>query len=279
MTGRRQPPDAPPVIGVPACRRQAEPGTYHTVGEKYLTAITDAAGGLPVLLPALGDGGNGGRLHLQALVERLDGLLVTGSRSNVEPHHYDGEPSRPDTKHDPDRDATTLPLIRLALETGLPLFAICRGVQELNVALGGSLHQNVQELPGKRDHRMPRHDDVEVRHGPMHPVRLTEGGALAALAREVGVDPGSLMVNSLHAQAIDRPAKRLAVEALSDDGVVEAVRVIDAPAFAIGVQWHPEYRPLDNPYSSALFRAFGDACRARAGARLGAPSPVREPAA
>ncbi len=256
-------PAGPPLIGVPACRRQAAPGTYHTVGEKYLTAVTDAAGGVPVLLPALGDGGNGGRLDLRALVARLDGLLMTGSPSNVEPQHYDGEPSRLDTKHDPERDATTLPLIRLAIEAGLPLFAVCRGVQELNVALGGTLHQNVQELPGKRDHRMRQHDDPEVRYGLVHRVRLTEDGALAELARQAGVDPENLMVNSLHAQAIDRPADRLAVEAISDDGVIEGVRVIDAPAFALGVQWHPEYRPLDDPFSTALFRAFGEACRAR----------------
>lgn len=257
-----QTPAGPPLIGVPACRRQTAPGVYHTVGEKYLTAVTDAAGGVPVLLPALGDGGKGGRLDLRALLARLDGLLMTGSPTNVEPHNYGGEASRKGTKHDAERDATTLPLIRLAIEAGLPLFAICRGVQELNVALGGTLHQNVQELPGKHDHRMRKHDDPGVRYGLVHYVRLTEDGVLAALARQAGVNGENLMVNSLHAQAIDRPADRLAVEAISDDGVIEGVSVTDAPAFAVGVQWHAEYRPLDDPFSTALFRAFGDACRA-----------------
>lgn len=260
----------PPVIGVSACRRLAEPDTddgriggYHTVGEKYLTAVTDAAAGVPVLLPALGDGSSGGRLNLHSLLAPLDGLLMTGSPSNIEPHHYDGDPSHPNTAHDPERDATTLPLIRLAVEAGLPLLAICRGLQELNVAFGGTLHQSVQELPRWNDHPMPQSDNPDARYGLVHGVRLIEDGTLAKLAHQVGADPDNLMVNSLHAQAIDRLADRLTVEAISNDGIIEGVRVIDTPTFALGVQWHPEYRPLDNPFSTALFRAFGDACRVR----------------
>ncbi len=250
-----------PLIGVSGCEKEADGHTVYTVGRKYVLGVTDGAGGVPVMLPPMGDSHNGGHFDIKTIVGRLDGLLITGSPSNVEPHHYNGAPSRLGTAHDPARDATTLPLIRAAVGSGLPVLAICRGIQELNVALGGTLHQHVQELPGKRDHRMPQDLDQDVRYGLRHPVRTTPGGVLAGLATTTGMDPNAVIVNSLHAQAIDRLGQGVVVEALSDDGVIEAVRVKEAPFFALGVQWHPEYKVHNNPFYAAIFEAFGLACR------------------
>ena len=246
-----------PLVGVPACQKHIDGAPFHTAGNKYLTALTDAADVHPVVIPALG---MTMRQDPASLLARLDGLLITGSPSNVEPHHYAGPPARDPDKADPARDATTLPLIRAAVAADVPLFAICRGIQELNVALGGTLHQHVHELPGVADHRMPQSDDRDIRYGPRHPVRLTAGGRLADLAHQVGADPEHLTVNSLHSQAIDRPADGLTVEAVSHDDVIEAVSV-PGNRFTIGVQWHPEYKVLDDPYATALFAAFGAACR------------------
>lgn len=252
-----------PLIGVTGCAKRIDGGDYHTVGDKYLTAVSLGANAHPVVIGALGDAAQAGHFDFETLLPRLDGLLVTGSPSNVEPHRYDGVASRPGTLHDPARDATTLPLIRAAIARGLPTLAICRGLQELNVAYGGTLHQRLQDVPGKRDHRMPKTDDLDVRYGPRHPITITPHGPLAAIAQAAGEDPAHVMVNSLHAQAIDRPADGLAIEALSEDGVVEAVRVENATAFALGVQWHPEYKVADYPLSLALFAAFGAACHAQ----------------
>ncbi len=252
---------AKPLIGVSGCQKKTDGHTIYTVGHKYVLAVVNAADAVPVMLPPLGDSRNGGDFDIETVVGRLDGLLVTGSPSNVEPDHYDGPASRPGTLHDPARDATTLPLIRAAIEADLPVLAICRGLQELNVAYGGTLHQHVHELPDKHDHRMPQGPDHDVRYGLRHPVRTTPGGQLADLASEAGLNPDNVMVNSLHAQAIDRLGAGLAVEAVSEDGVIEASRVEGAPAFALGVQWHPEFKPLENPFYAAIFRAFGAACR------------------
>ena len=246
-----------PLIGLPACVREINGWPFHSCGEKYLAAVAAGAEGMAVIIPALGEAHD-----LPTLVARLDGLMLTGSPSNVEPHHYEGPASLLGTRHDPHRDATTLALIREAIRAGLPLLAICRGIQELNVALGGTLHQRVQELPGKLDHRMPQGEPREVVYAPRHAVRLTAGGVLAGLT-----GASELMVNSLHAQAIDAPAPGLAVEAVSEDGIIEAVSVKDARAFALGVQWHPEWQVLENPVSRAIFAKFGDAARARAEAR------------
>ncbi|MHA1600045.1 MAG: gamma-glutamyl-gamma-aminobutyrate hydrolase family protein [Alphaproteobacteria bacterium] len=250
-------PGVKPLIGLPACSRIIGGMPFHTVGDKYLRAVAGAADGIPLAIPAFGD-----LLDLPDLVSRLDGLLLTGSPSNVEPGHY-GAPANPEAEpHDPHRDATTLPLIRAAIDGGLPLLAICRGIQELNVALGGTLHARVHELPGREDHRRPKHEDLDVQYGPRHEVKLITGGAMARLAGSE-----TLMVNSLHWQAIDRIAADLTVEAVAPDGTIEAVAVRNASAFAIGVQWHPEYRPLDDAFSTRLFAAFGAAARARAAAR------------
>jgi putative glutamine amidotransferase len=252
-------PSLRPLVGLPACIKDVNGWAFHACGEKYLRAVVLGANAMPIVIPAIGDSHD-----IPGLVARLDGLLLTGSPSNVEPHHYEGEASVPGTAHDPHRDATTLPLIREAVRAGLPLLAICRGIQELNVALGGTLHQRVQELPGKIDHRMPRGDDVsrDDQYAARHPLKLTPGGYFAKL---LGTE--EIMVNSLHAQAIDRPAERLTIEAVSPDGIVEAVTVKAARGFAVGVQWHPEYKLLENPVLRQLFSAFGDEVHARAAIR------------
>ncbi len=253
-----------PMIGVTGCHKHIDGGSYHTAGHKYLAAVAVGAAAHPVILGALGDAAaahDPGHYDFATLLGRLDGLLVTGSPSNVEPHHYGGAASRPGTAHDPARDTTTLPLVRAAIDHGLPTLAICRGLQELNVAFGGTLHQHLQELPGKRDHRMPPSNDMDVRYGPRHSIAVTPGGPLAAIAASAGEDPAHIIINSLHGQAIDRLADGLVVEAVSDDGVIEAVSIPGASGFALGVQWHPEYKVAENPFSRALFAAFGHACR------------------
>ena len=233
-----------PIIGIPACLKLAGETLRHDTPARYAEAA--AAVGLAVaMIPPLGPGQS-------ALLDRLDGLLLPGSPSNVHPTLYDGGESLTPKQHDPARDATVLPLIRAAVARRLPLLAICRGIQELNVALGGSLHQAVHELPGRLDHRGGP-GEMAARYRPKHAVALTGG-----LARLFGA--GSISVNSVHGQAIDRPAPGLAVEAVAPDGTIEAVRLPDA-GFVIGVQWHPEWRMTENPDSLALFRAFGDACR------------------
>lgn len=250
-------PEPAPIVGISACVRDVNGFPFHAVNQRYLVALTEASRVVPMIVPAMGE-----RIDLERMAERLDGLLVTGSPSNVEPYHYGAEPAAPDILHDPARDSTTLPLLRAALERGVPVFAICRGIQELNVAMGGSLHQFLHTVEGKRDHRSDKSKPPAERSGPVHPVTLTPGGALHRL-----IDAPEVMVNSLHAQAIDRLADGLTVEAVSPDGVVEAVCVTGSKTFAIGVQWHPEALWQMDGLSRRLFETFGDACRAHQAAR------------
>ena len=246
-----------PIIGVPADRRVYEPHPWHMVGEKYLKAVIEAADAVPLIIPVLADD-----LAIDELVDQVDGVMLTGSYSDLEPHHYGHESEDPDALRDPHRDALTLPIARHALETGVPLFAICRGFQELNVVLGGTLHQKLRDVPGYHDHKENPEDPLDVQYGPSHPVNLVEGGLLARLA---GAD--TVMVNSLHGQGVARLADGVTVEAVADDGLIEAFTVDDARAFALAVQWHPEWKAGSNEFSSAIFKAFGDACRERAGKR------------
>jgi putative glutamine amidotransferase len=243
-----------PVIGIPADRRMLGPHPFHAVGEKYITALLRQAGALPLIIPSLGE-----ELGLQELLGALDGLLFTGSPSNVEPHHYGGEASQPGTVHDPARDATTLALIPRAIEQGLPVLGICRGFQELNVAFGGSLWQQVHEVPGHFVHHEDTSQPLAQQYGPAHNVLLSPGGVLARIA-----GANRITVNSLHHQAVRELGPGLAEEARAEDGVIEAFRVRDASHFALAVQWHPEWQPQDNAFSSALFAAFGAAARERA---------------
>jgi putative glutamine amidotransferase len=251
---------AKPVVAIPADRRMHDGHPFHQVGEKYVRAVTDGVGGIPLTIPVLAD-----RLEIDELLGIFDGILFSGSPSDIEPHHYAGAPSAPGTLHDAERDALTLPLARRALETGVPVLAICRGFQELNVALGGSLHQKVADVPGYHSHKEKPDDPLDVQYGPSHDVVLVEGGLLHTL-----LGRATVAVNSLHGQGVARLADGLVVEALADDGLVEAFRVDDAPGFNLAVQWHPEWRATDNEFSMAMFKAFGEACRQRAAERSGA---------
>ncbi len=250
-----------PLIGLTACRLLGANGLpIHKVSESYIKSVIDGADGLPLLLPAIGERFD--VADLDRMLAALDGLLITGSPSNVDPVHYAGQAARRDSDRDPARDATTLPLLRRAIDLAVPVLAICRGIQELNVAFGGSLHQHVQEVPGRMDHRSDKSLPMAERFDKAeHAVTLTEGGALQGI---FGGTMTEIEVNTLHGQAIDRLGAGMAVEAVAQDGTIEAVRVSEAPAFAMGIQWHPEWRVLENPHSRALFKAFGDACRARA---------------
>jgi putative glutamine amidotransferase len=248
MPGKR------PLIGIPADRRLLGSQAYHLAGEKYIVAVLDAAGAIPVIIPALGR-----ELNYDGLLDSVHGLLFTGSPSNVEPHHYQGEPSAAGTLHDPHRDATNLPLIPRAVAAGLPVFGVCRGFQEMNVAFGGTLWQRLQEVPGFRDHREDTSAPLEQQYAPAHEVTLAANGLLRRLAG--GAD--RVAVNSLHSQGVRDLGPALSVEAQADDGVIEAFRVTAARNFALAVQWHPEWRVLEDKFSTALFAEFGAACRAR----------------
>jgi putative glutamine amidotransferase len=241
-----------PLIGIPADRRVIGLHPFHLVGEKYARAVLAGADSLPLLIPALAE-----ELGMDELLERLDGVLFTGNASNVEPHHYSGTPSAPGTLHDPERDATTLPLIRKAVAAGIPVLGVCRGFQEMNVAFGGTLHQKVQEVEGKMDHREDESRELDVQYGPAHDVTLEPNGLL----RTIAGGETRITVNSLHSQGVDRLGAGLSIEARAPDGLIEAFRVTHASGFAVAVQWHPEWQFKSNPFSRALFGAFGTAAR------------------
>jgi len=243
-----------PLIGVTACTRQIGLHPYHIAGDKYVRAVAVAAQGLPLILPSLAQ-----LIDPNDILASLDGLLLTGSPSNIEPHFYHGPASSPGTLHDPERDRTTLPLIRAAMAAGVPILGICRGFQEFNVALGGSLHQKLHEVEGFIEHREDPSAPVEVQYGPSHVVHVQPGGVLAGLGLAA-----EFTVNSIHTQGIDQLAPNLRVEATAPDGLVEAVSVKDGKAFALAVQWHPEWQVSSNPIYLAIFQAFGNACRRRA---------------
>ncbi len=248
----------PPLIGITCCTttEEFEGATLANfkVGDKYVDAIAETAGAMPVLIPGLGANAGG-----DSLLDRLDGLFLTGSPSNIEPHRYGLETDADCGPHDGGRDETTLDLIRRALDRGLPLLAVCRGHQEVNVALGGTLHPFLHNVPGHFDHRSRKDIPFDRRYDIAHAVELTPGGVLERLNGA----PGRVLVNSLHAQGVDRLADGLSVEAKSDDGVVEAYSVTGAKGFALSVQWHPEHKISRVwPLSQAIFTAFGDAARA-----------------
>src|SRR4051794_10886268 len=234
-----------PLIGVTSCLKSRDEVHFHSVGDKYVDAVVVGTAAIPVLIPALGE-----RLDPDSLLSSLDGLMVTGSPSNVDPSYYGGPPAREGNEADAARDATTLPLIRRALARGVPILCICRGLQELNVALGGSLHQHVHEVPGRFDHRSDKTRSYADRYGLSHAVALTRGGRLQALLDGA---PARIEVNSLHGQGIDALAPGLDVEAVAEDGTIEAVSVRDARGFALAVQWHPEWQVIENPVSRCLF--------------------------
>ncbi|MDP2622143.1 MAG: gamma-glutamyl-gamma-aminobutyrate hydrolase family protein [Hyphomicrobiales bacterium] len=262
-----------PLVGVVSDIRAIDGHSYHLAGEKYMAALAHGAGVLPVILPPI----SGIRAEEEAgcfygadeALERIDGLFLPGSASNVEPRRYGGvfDPSD-SSQRDPQRDETSLTLIPAAIERGLPLFCVCRGLQELNVALGGTLHQELHAVPETMQHLADSTAPHEVKYAPAHSVRFAENGIFARLA-----GGATAKVNSVHEQGIDRLAERLIAEGWAADGMIEAASVADATGFAIGVQWHPEWRFAEDALSRALFRAFGEAVCAYAGLRPEAVAP------
>ncbi len=229
------------------------------VGERNLRAVADVTGALPIMFAGSPD-----ITDIGALLEVVDGVLLTGARANVHPSRFGAEPNPRHEPYDTQRDALALVLAEACVARGVPLFGICRGFQEMNVAFGGSLHPEIRELPGRVNHRMPRletgeiHPDHTVVFADRHEVRLTPGGAFALLlGRE------TIRVNSLHGQGILELGDRVVVEGVAEDGTIEAIRIADAAGFALGVQWHAEYDPQRNPVNRALFQAFGEAVSAR----------------
>jgi len=239
-----------PVVLVPTDNRVLGKHASHLVGRKYVEAVR-LAGCLPWVVPSADAS------EVDELLAQADGVFLTGSPSNVGPAHFGQTVRDPSLPLDPERDAWTLPLVPRALERGVPLFGICRGLQEANVALGGSLHQAVQEVAGHADHRDAPEAPLAVQYGPAHAVRVVPGGVLDRVIGEAGFS-----VNSLHGQGIDRLAEGARVEAVAPDGLIEAFSLPEAPGFNLCVQWHPEWQAESNPVSRRLLAAFGDACRA-----------------
>jgi putative glutamine amidotransferase len=255
-----------PVVGVPCDVKLLGPHPFHAVGEKYIAAVEGGAGTKPILLPVPRFTAEAGPFDVEAELDEIfslcDGIFLTGSHSNVHPKHYEGASPRDGVLLDEQRDALTLDLIRACVTRAVPLFCVCRGFQELNVAFGGTLHQHLQEVPGEPgyaprfDHRENKDDPLEKQYAPAHEVTFTPGGLFEKIVGE-----RTVRVNSLHGQGIARPATRLVVEGRAPDGTIEAASIDGASAFALGVQWHPEWKYWENPVSQKLLRAFGDAVR------------------
>jgi putative glutamine amidotransferase len=239
------------IVAIPADIRTFDGYTWHASPDQYIRAAVHGSGVLPLVVPALED-----ETDIDMVLDRVDGVLISGSRTNVHPSLYGEAETESHGPFDPARDKLSMALIRRTIERGIPLLAICRGIQELNVALGGSLATEIQELPGRMDHRKPQTENWDEAFAIRHSIKVKEGSCLAAILGD-----GEAQVNSLHRQAISRLAPRLAVEAVAEDGTVEAVSVIDAPGFAIGVQWHPEYWVGSDDVSDRIFNAFGQAVR------------------
>jgi putative glutamine amidotransferase len=245
-----------PVVGVIGNSQQVE-NRFATqmCGERNLRAVAEVAGALPLVFA-----GCVGITDIGTLLDTVDGVLLTGARANVHPSHFN---TVPDPKHEPydqRRDSVALEVVRACVARGIPVFGICRGLQEMNVAFGGSLHPEIREIPGRMNHRMPRLENGEIHPDPLvvfadrHDVSLTPGGTFACLlGRE------TIRVNSLHGQGILEPGTRVVIEGVAEDGTIEAIRIAEASAFALGVQWHAEYDPQENPINRKLFEAFGEA--------------------
>ena len=230
---------------------------FLVLGDKYARAVKVGAQVQPVLFP-LAD-----PEQVPALLGGVDGVMLTGSPSNVHPSHFDAPISDPDLPLDVQRDALTLALVKACIAQRVPLLGVCRGFQEINVALGGTLHQVVHQVPGLMDHREPPQVALEQQYAPRHEVRFVEGCVFAQWAQAP-----SARVNSLHGQGIARLAPGLRALGHAPDGLVEAFEVEGAAAFAYAVQWHPEWRFSETPFYAAIFKAFGQACRARQSSRL-----------
>jgi putative glutamine amidotransferase len=250
-----------PVVGIIGNSQKLENNRFATqvVGERNMRAIAEVAGALPLMFAGCAE-----ITDIGALLDAVDGVLLTGARANVHPSHFNTDPDPKHEPYDERRDSVSLELARACVARGIPVFGICRGLQEMNVAFGGSLHPEIREIPGRMNHRMPRLETGEIHPDPLvifadrHDVSLTPGGAFARL---LGCE--TIRVNSLHGQGILDPGKRVVIEGIAEDGTIEAIRITDAPAFALGVQWHAEYDPQKNPINRKLFQAFGEALCAR----------------
>jgi putative glutamine amidotransferase len=250
-----------PVVGVIANERLvANRFAAQSVGERNLRAVAEVAGALPIMFAGCAD-----ITAIDELLDVVDGVLLTGARANVHPSRFGVEPHASHEPYDIRRDALALELVEVCIDRGVPLLGICRGFQEMNVAFGGTLHPEIRELPGRVNHRMPRletgeiHPDQKVIFADRHEVHLIHGGVFAKLLGQE-----TIRVNSLHGQGILETGKRVVVEGVAEDGTIEAIRIADAPGFALGVQWHAEYDPQRNPVNRALFQAFGEAAQGRA---------------
>ncbi len=250
-------PDTLPLVGLPADTYENHGFLFHSLGDKYVRALAEVSHVLPVMIPSMID-----VLNLDVMLNHFDGILLTGAVSNVHPPLYGEKPSVDHEPYDHNRDGTTLKLIRNVIDRGIPLLCICRGFQELNVAMGGSLETELQRGAARLDHRASQSEDTDVRYGPSHMIAIAKGGLLERL-----IGKSETMVNSIHRQGIKNLGAGLIVEATAPDGVVEAVSVIGATAFAFGTQWHPEYKASQNPDSVKIFKAFGDAVRAHSRSR------------
>ncbi len=242
-----------PVVGVICDREIIGPHAFHIAGDKYLQALISTSNCLPLLIPALAD-----EETLNQLMGMLDGILLTGGYSMVDPLRYQEEAAISGTKLDTARDNTSIPLVVKAVEQGMPVFGICRGFQEMNVAFGGSLHQELHQHAQFFEHREDKNVSLDEQYSDSHKVKLTTNGKLAEILGESAIN-----VNSLHTQGVDHLANNLLIEAVAEDGLVEAFSVVSARTFAMAVQWHPEWKSTDNPYSTKLFHAFGQACLAK----------------
>ena len=245
------------LVGLPADTYEKDGFLFHSLGDKYVRALTDVADVEAVMIPNTIDAAN-----LDGVLHHFDGVLMTGAVSNVHPPHYGEEPTLDHEPYDHHRDATTLALIRRVIERGIPLFCICRGFQELNVAMGGSLETELQRGEGRLDHRAPNSDSTDVRYAPRHTIAISKGSLL-----EHVIGKSETRVNTIHRQGIKKLGAGLNIEATAPDGVIEAISVKGAKAFAFGTQWHPEYKAAENPDSVKLFHAFGEAARAHRRAR------------
>jgi putative glutamine amidotransferase len=248
-----------PVVGVIGnCYVIEDRFNAQLVGEKNLSALADVSGALPLMFAGEPD-----ITDISALLNVVDGILLTGARANVHPAFFDTQPHPSYEPYDQRRDAMALEIIEICVARGIPLLGVCRGMQEMNVAFGGTLHPEIRDLPGRMNHRMPRletgeiHPDPDVVFADRHEVKLVTGGTFA---RIFGKD--TIQVNSLHGQGVCKPGERVVIEGVAEDSTVEAIRIADAPGFALGVQWHAEYDPQTNPVNRALFEEFGRAIAA-----------------
>ena len=247
-----------PVVGVIGNAHRIENRfAIQAVGERNLRAVADVSGALPLMFA-----GSPEITDIGALLDAVDGVVLTGARANVHPTRFKTEPHEKHEPYDIHRDDVALALAEACVARGVPIFGICRGLQEMNVAFGGSLHPEIREIPGRMNHRMPRLENGEIHPDPTvifadrHDVHLTPGGAFATiLGRE------TIRVNSLHGQGILKPGERVVIEGVAEDGTIEAIRIAEAESFALGVQWHAEYDPQRNPINRALFQAFGEALK------------------